>query len=53
MNFVFCLKFIQWNPSILATLGTEIIGLIVEVATFQGLIYTHVYVIGRMSMWLL
>ena len=26
------------------TLETEIIGLIIEMATFQGLIYTHVYV---------
>ena len=34
------LRPIQWNPSILATLGTEIIGQIIEVATFQGLIYT-------------
>ena len=32
---------VQWNPSIPATLGTEIIGLIIEVATFQGLIYTQ------------
>ena len=30
------------EPSILATLRAEIIGLIIEVATFQGLIYTHV-----------
>ena len=37
----------------MATLGTEIIGLIIEVATFHGLIYTHVYVIGMKSMWLL
>ena len=27
---------IQWNPSILTTFGSEIIGLIIEVATFQG-----------------
>ena len=33
--------------------GTEIIGLIIEVATFQGLIYTHVYVIGTTNVWLL
>ena len=35
--------------------GTEIIGLIIEVATLQELIYTHVYVhvIGTNSMWLL
>ena len=46
-------KAVQWNLSIPATLGTEIIGLIIEVATFQGLIYTHVYVIGTKRMWLL
>ena len=30
----------------------HVIGLIIEVAIFQGLIYTHVYVIGTKSMWL-
>ena len=32
--------------------GTETIGLIIEVATFQGLIYAHVYEIGTDSLWL-
>ena len=29
--------YIQWNPSVPVTLETEVIGLIIEVATFQGL----------------
>ena len=32
---------VQWNPSISANLGTEIIGLIIEVATFQGYTCVH------------
>ena len=61
-RWYWCLKFdtvesmgirvegIQWNPSILAI---EIIGLIIEVAAFQGLNYTRVYAIGITNVWLL
>ena len=41
-SWIFMVINYSGGPSIPATLGTEIFGLIIEVATFQGLIYTRV-----------
>ena len=48
--YMYCIVGLQWTPSILATLGTEIIGLTIEVATSQRLVIVRFYCIDE-NIW--